>query len=1055
MDRSPQDKQIIQIYMKQKPIYVVDVIMNNIPLQLVDRKTLWPHIDKTSKKETMKQGTIVGTNTDDYYQNKLDDDDIEDLDKLWLDNEVSQRNKTKIPNISNEAVERVVRYETEQHPGAQDAYNTLPFFFQYFQQLQYWQSTTTSEPVGRFQHRYPVPLAYEDSNEASSIKLKRLTHIQRKVWAMKAIRHAFSPPQCLYQRWSMYYHFSRLINQVPNANSNTEKLLEDNSPLHAVIEHALFCVASLRGAIKIEHTSIVRVLHATYKGEKNLSDPEFVKPKVKNVVMNRIHCVYIILQSGCQRVKHKTVLCQETGDVLVVKEMEQRCFQYRKSKKHPTIVLECRVFLPILYDFKPHFSRLPTPPETVHDGWCQLERLVYLAKKHGFKDVELVSRMRLSLEKEDATIHAEVRHELFYGTVVPVGKGKGSQTLAEDLAIAVYGGFLSETTQVERWSENDGHALPNSRFRLDAVRSSKSGVEVGKTALAKKYHNRFHNRLQGKKTFVDVATSFLNKSQDKKKHWTQRVLMLTHGCQYCLLWKHMARGEHITQYRTAIENILSIKELQEAKDRILAVDGTTKPDMHAVEKMDLYLECLCLLPNVSDHLEKETCQKLSDVVLPYVLNASPSKQLFHLYMVIQFVILAYDHRIQHDIPVDSYLEVTGDSIVNGVYNQSTSDLYLAMDGSSKQIAKCSLRKMWLLSTSPAEQDDQYYSSNLFGEWESVYKKNTNSVTIRRLNYRRVLDEGAWKRKREKRNCYGKKSCNVDHCVACQPSKKRKKKSFTKEACWRHLRCVDVEDKECMEVGNVPVGTLVAWNYDGYNFQFRRGNGVESVHLEYVDKEGTILPCEDKWMVAADDVVHVLENGFLLTRFHNSHAIVGKEIQDLQLMDWLQMTIPQWNTLHEVQEHRISEQNGRFFREDSPTTGLHEHEAVRRALALREFMLTHVPMLTGATLVPGQTYLRLKQHANEHTAWHTDYKNVVIDRHDNTINATNWDQVRTVWVPLHDMKKSTHSILQFKKQVKNGYTTGEYVIFGLHEEHMANPSKENPRYSMDFRVVLKT
>tara|TARA_Y100000748_G_scaffold303559_1_gene309047 strand:- start:1256 stop:2248 length:993 start_codon:yes stop_codon:yes gene_type:complete len=326
-----------------------------------------------------------------------------------------------------------------------------------------------------------------------------------------------------------------------------------------------------------------------------------------------------------------------------------------------------------------------------------------------------------------------------------------------------------------------------------------------------------------------------------------------------------------------------------------------------------------------------------------------------------------------------------------------------------------------------------------GSWENEIKR----MLGRKANHR------------EKRNCYGKKSCNVEHCVACQPSNKRRKKTFTKEACWRQLRCADVEGKECMPVGNVPEGTLVAWNYEGYDFQFRRGKGVDPVHLEYVDKEGTILPCEDKWMVAADNMVYLLENGFLLTRFHNSHAIVGKEIQDLQLMDWLQMTVPKWNTLYKVQEHRISEQDGQFFREDSPISSFHEHEAVRRALALREFMLTQVPMLTGATLVPGQTYLRLKQHANEHTAWHMDYQNVVIDRDDNMIDATNWERVRTVWVPLHNMKKSTHSILQFKNQVKNGYTTGEYVIFGLKEDHMANASKEKPRYSMDFRVVLKT
>lgn len=1040
--------------------------MNNIPLQLVGRKTLWPHVNKISGEEVLKQGTIVGDNTDDYYKNKLDDEDSEDLDKLWLDDAVWECDNNDIPSISNEVLARVVRYETQQHPGAQYAYNTLPFFFQYFQQLQYWQSTTTLEPVGRFQHRYPFPLAYEDSNEVSSIKLKRLSHSQRKVWAMKAIRHAFCPPQCLYQQWSMYYHFSTLVPTFEHPTSaNTEKPLEVNSPLHSVLEHALFCVASLRGAIKIKDTSMIRVLHATYQGVKNLSDPNFVKKKVKNADINRIRCVYIILQSGCQRLKHNNIICQQTGDVLVVNETAQRCFQYRKSssRKHPTIVLECRVLLPILYDFKPHFSRLPTPEASLQNGWCQLERLVYLAKKHGLKDVELVSRMRLSLEKGDATIHAEVRHELFYGTVTPVGKGEGSLILAEDFSIAVYGGFLAEATQVERWSEKDGHALPNSRFRLDAVRSSKSGAEVGKSALATK----FRNRLQGKKkTFLDVANSFLNKYQDKKKHWTQRVLMLTHGCQYCLLWNHMARKNHITQYRTAIQNIIGIKELENVHDLLLAVIDGKKPDMHAIEKIDLYLECLCLLPNVSDHLEKETCQKFSDAILPYVLN-EPSNQFYHLYMVVQFVILAYDHPIQHDEPMELVQVLAGKVSETYAKVQSNPPMYKAIHGSNR-ISKYTVQSgssMWFLSTSEKEQDDQYYnqsSSDMVpsGHWKNVYPNKhlppchmyTQGSWEREIN---SMPGKAWAKHREKRNCYGKKGCVLENCMACQPSKKRRKKSFTKEACWCHLRCVDVEGKECMEVGNVPEGTLVAWKYEGYYFQYRRGKGVDPVQLQYVDREGNVLPCEDKWMVAADDMVYVLENGFLLTRFHNSHAIVGKKIQDLKLMDWVQMTVPKWNTLHNVQEHRISEQNGRFFREDSPITSLHEYEAVRRALALREFMLTQVPMLTGATLVPGQTYLRLKQHANEHTAWHTDYQNVVEDRDDNTIDATNWDRVRTVWVPLHDMKKATHSILQFRHQVKNGYTVGEYVIFGLKEEHMANASKDKPRYSMDFRVILKT
>ena len=1039
--------------------------MNNIPLQLVGRKTLWSYVSKTGEK-VIKEGTIVGNNTDDYYKNKLDDDDSEDLDKLWLDDPVLEKNVGRdVPLISNEALAHVVKYETQQHLGAQDAYNTLPFFFQYFQQLQYWQSTTTSEPVGRFQHRYPVPVAFEDNKiytrTLSSIKLERLTQTQRKTWAMKAIRHAFCPSQCLYQGWSMYYNFSTLVStfKVPTFN-NTEKPLEVNSPLHLVLEHALFCVPLLRGAVKIKNTSMIRVLHATYQGVKNLSDPEYVKKQQSDHLdINRIRCVYIILQSGCQRLRHNNIICQQTGDALVAHETAQRCFQYRKSsRKHPTIVLECRVLLPILYDFKPHFSRLPTP-ETVHDGCCQLERLVYLAKKHKFKDVELVSRMRLSLEKEDATIHAEVRHELFYGTVIPVGKGEGSLTLAEDLAIAVYGGFLAETTQVERWSEEDGHGLPNSRFRLDAVRSSKSGVEVGETALAKKYHNR----LQGKKkkTFIDVATSFLNKYQDKKKHWTQRVLMLTHGCQYCLLWNHMARENHRAQYLVAIRNIIRIKEFENAHDLMLAVIDGKKPDMHAVEKIDLYLECLCLLPHVSDHLDKDTCQKLSDAVLPYVLN-KPSNQFYHLYMVIQFVIMAYDCSIQCDEPMELVQVQAG--IVSGTYakTQSNPPMYKALHGSNR-LTKYTVQNgssMWFLSTSEKEQDDYYYnqsSSDMvpLTHWKKVYpNKDLPPCHVYTSESEIICMSGeAWKKHSQKRNCYGKKSCALENCVACQPSNKRRKKSFTKEECWRHLRCADVEGKECMQLGNVPEKTLVAWDYEGYYFQFRRGTGVDPIHLQYVDRKGNVLPCEEKWMVAADDMVYVLENGFLLTRFHNSHAIVGKEIQDLKLMDWLQMTVPKWNNLYEVQEHRISEQNGRFFREGSQLSSLHEYEAVRLALVLREFMLTQVPMLKGATLVPGQTYLRLKQRAIEHTAWHTDYQNVVEDRDDNTIDATNWKRVRTVWVPLHDIKKSSHSILQFRNKVKNGYTAGEYVIFGLKVEHMANACPK-PRYSMDFRVLLK-
>jgi len=121
--------------------------------------------------------------------------------------------------------------------------------------------------------------------------------------------------------------------------------------------------------------------------------------------------------------------------------------------------------------------------------------------------------------------------------------------------------------------------------------------------------------------------------------------------------------------------------------------------------------------------------------------------------------------------------------------------------------------------------------------------------------------------------------------------------------------------------------------------------------------------------------------------------------------------------------------------------------------LRTHVLEEVLHIHAYDVVPGMSYVRIKDTVGSFTELHSDYENVVNVR--KAVLAEDAGLVRTIWVALHDIDDTMSSIQFPRRPTRSRIKKGEVFVFGLNEEHYATThrSTRRVRFSVDFRVRL--
>lgn len=442
---------------------------------------------------------------------------------------------------------------------------------------------------------------------------------ERKDLAKAAAYRQSVVPEQLYVSWLPCYQFLAYIRRMYHAIRSSVKGpkevfihdIADKSTrtLLSSLQMSVCCdVPQLRGATVIPNTLALRVRNSMYQSPRGTyTNEEFAKSRgVEDV--SHVRSVYILLNK-VERSASDTwyqvpgassfspmFYNQLPGTIFICPATTTLKHTSHKKGILPVYSVDFQVVLPPQYSL-PLARPMARPKQS--QPIVQLQHLAHWAHQQTFTSIELVARMKLYVEDVmELTIHQDVQRQLVHGTLNPV---LNSRLLSKQLTVACYGGFIGREQIIDKEE---------------------------KTQTRKQYHNKF----------VAIASLFLKQLDRKattKKEQKKQLLMATHGAQYCLLWNHVVREDHARLYRAHIRRLLPLVQ----------VDLTQRTSTREYyERVDLYMECLALLParEVQQHVQEETLHALSDYIYSMIWNVPwkhHSKQLYHVYMMIQCVLL--------------------------------------------------------------------------------------------------------------------------------------------------------------------------------------------------------------------------------------------------------------------------------------------------------------------------------------------------------------------------------------------------------------------------------